>query len=311
MISIIVCTYNRASVLRRMLASFFNQEDLNTVNYEILIIDNNSNDETKSVASEFLFHHESRYIFEPKQGLSAARNRGVLESKGDIIAFLDDDVIVDKHWLKQLNECFIETNADAVGGRAYLIMEKQAPEWLDATFKVFLSEVELGDTRQFRKNGQGLWGLNLSFRRSALNEAGGFDEKLGRIGGQLIGAEETVILERLAVQNKRIVYEPKAIVGHIIAAERMEWDYFLRLAVDSGKTKFLKDWKSGACWQLLRVSNSLYDYVVSIIKMSIVNLVASSDYEKKLAKWWVIAKKSYLTARWQQLKTLTIGYQNN
>jgi glycosyltransferase involved in cell wall biosynthesis len=287
-----------------MLESFFKQEHLNDVKYEILIVDNNSQDETKLVVEGYLRYPECKYIFEPKQGLSVARNRGVHESKGDIIAFLDDDVIVDKFWLKRLEECYQETNADAVGGRAYLIMENDPPEWLGPVFRTILSEVDFGDDRQVSETGYGLWGLNLSFRRSALNEAGGFDEKLGRNGNQLIGAEESVLLERLSIQNKLIVYEPKAIVGHIIGAERLEWDYFLKLAIGNGKTKDLREWKCGVTWQLLRVARSLLDYGILIVKINNTNRSDLSKYEKRLAKWAMESHKSYLIARWKRFLKL-------
>jgi glycosyltransferase involved in cell wall biosynthesis len=310
-ISIIVCTYNRAPVLRRMLDSFFKQEYLSDVDYEIVIVDNNSRDETKLVVAEYLHNQACRYVFEQKQGLSAARNRGVSESKGDIVAFLDDDVIVDKCWLKKLEECYQHTNADVVGGRAYLIMGNEPPDWLGPVFRVFLSEVDFGDDRQFRKTGEGLWGLNLSFRRSALDYAGKFDENLGRVGAQLIGSEETALLEKLSAQNKLIVYEPKAIVGHIIGSDRLKWDYFLKLAVGIGKTNDLIEGKCGIFWQLLRVLRSLLDYGISIGKVINSNFFHSSNYEKRLAKWKKESQKSYLIARWKRLLKLINEFRNS
>ncbi|UOA10202.1 glycosyltransferase [Methylobacter sp. S3L5C] len=308
MISVIVCTYNRAPVLQRMLESFFKQEYLDYIDYEILIVDNNSQDETKSIVEEYLQKRECRYVFESKQGLSLARNRGVFDTTGEIVAFLDDDVIVDKYWLKSLNECYQETNADVVGGRAYLIMENDPPEWLGPYFKILLSEVDFGDNRQLLDTGIGLWGLNLSFRRSALSDAGGFDAKLGRVGTQLICAEESVVIERLAIQKKLIFYEPKAIVGHIIGAERLEWDYFLKLAVGQGKTKDLIEPQRGICWQLLRVARSLLDYGTSIMQEINTNKSNSNSYEKKLAKWQAESKKYYLIARWKHLFKLQIAF---
>jgi len=106
MISVIVCTYNRASYLQKTLTSFFEQTCLGAVDHELLVIDNNSSDDTPQVVEEFKARPGARYIFERRQGLCCARNRGVAESRGEIVAFLDDDVIVDKNWLASLRKCF-------------------------------------------------------------------------------------------------------------------------------------------------------------------------------------------------------------
>src|SRR5574341_2283004 len=129
MISVIVCTYNRSRILKRMLKSFFLQDCRDAINYELIVVDNNSTDDTRTVVSEFMHSPTVRYVFEGKQGLSVARNRGVAESNGEFVSFLDDDVIVDKTWLKKLQICCDETKADVVGGRIYLILNGEPPIW--------------------------------------------------------------------------------------------------------------------------------------------------------------------------------------
>ncbi len=284
-----------------MLESFFGQRFLEDIDYELIIVDNNSQDETRSLVAKYSSNGKCRYIFEEKQGLSLARNRAVKESKGDILAFLDDDVIVDRNWLKKLKECYEETNADVVGGRAYLKFEKEPPDWLGQQFRTFLSLVDFGDDRQFFSGGDGLWGVNLSFRKSVLEAVGGFDENLGRRGSELIAGEDTVLLKKIASLKKKIVYEPSAIVRHLIGPERLEWDYFLRHSIGMGKTNALVETRCRAAWQLLRVGRTLLNYLGSNLELIRVVLFNSGEYEKKLAKWISKKEKSYLIARWKRL----------
>ena len=93
MISVVICTYNRAAYLEQTLATFFRQEHLDRVPHELIVVDNNSSDNTPEVVQAFSSHRALHYHFESKQGLSRARNRGVTESRGEIIAYLDDDVL--------------------------------------------------------------------------------------------------------------------------------------------------------------------------------------------------------------------------
>jgi glycosyltransferase involved in cell wall biosynthesis len=86
--------------------------------WECILVDNNSDDSTRSVFEEVEKHYESkiRYVFEEKRGLSHARNRGIKEARGEIIAFTDDDVIVDKYWIQNIGKAFKEYDVACVGG---------------------------------------------------------------------------------------------------------------------------------------------------------------------------------------------------
>ena len=235
-LSVVICTYNRSAMLVRTLKSFFEQKELENAPFELIVVDNNSTDDTRRVVEGFGPRPSLRYTFEPRQGLSAARNRGIQESRGRFVAFLDDDVIVDAHWLTNLRRAFAETNAAVVGGRSYLAFDTPPPDWLGPEFRTLLSEADLGSARIDVPDGKGLFGLNLSFEKSALVGAGGFDEQLGRTGTALLGGEETAVMRRIAAAGGRIVYAPGVVVGHIIDGPRLRWDYFERLAVGMGRS---------------------------------------------------------------------------
>jgi glycosyltransferase involved in cell wall biosynthesis len=233
-ISVIVCTYNRAHTLRRMLERFFSQQDLNRLDHEIIIVDNNSTDDTPQVAKEFSNRSGLCYVLEGRQGLSFARNRGIAEAAGDFVSFLDDDVLVDPRWLVNLQKCLDETHADAVGGRVELNFQAPPPPWLGPLFRMHLAELDLAPTRMVGLDRFGYSGCNVTFRKQALQNVGGFDETLGRTGTQLRCYEETVVLYRIQSKEGKLVYDPAVRVEHLVGPERMTWPYFKRLSLSQG-----------------------------------------------------------------------------
>jgi glycosyltransferase involved in cell wall biosynthesis len=292
MISVIVCTYNRAPVLRRMLASFYAQEDLD-VPHELILVNNNATDETAAVAAEFADKAGFRYLVETEQGLSAARNCGIRAAQGDIIACLDDDVLVSAAWLRRLAACYRETNADVVGGRSALVIEAPPPPWFGPDFRRYLSEVDLGRKRCDAGDGRRLFGLNVSFRREVLERCGGFDPQLGRTGGQLFCGEERAVIARVHAEGGKIVYDPDAWVGHIIGPDRLRFEYFLRLCAGTAATYAREDAAAGPLERRKRLIATLLKYAV---------------YAALLPPAWLLGRDRYpyraLRCRFERMRVL-------
>src|SRR5579863_10079992 len=102
-ISVILCTYNRCDDLTQALAGLAASRMPQSVDWEVLVVDNNSKDRTRSVVEEFSsVYPRFRYLFEGQQGLSNARNAGIAAARGRVLAFTDDDVIIDPGWLLNL-----------------------------------------------------------------------------------------------------------------------------------------------------------------------------------------------------------------
>ncbi len=304
MISVVVCTFNRCRTLDRMLHSYFDQEGLDSIDHELIVVDNNSDDDTRPTALKYSGAPWFRYVHEPRQGLSAARNRGIEESHGDILAFLDDDVLVSPHWLQHLVQCYRETSATVVGGRANLLLEDERPSWFGPIFQSLLSEVDFGPQRREIPTGVGLWGVNLSFKKAALEGVGGFDERLGRRGAQLLGGEEMAVLERLASQPARIVYEPAACVLHIIGKERLTWEYFVRLAHANGATKQAHETDRGCLWQVFRVLRSLIRVSGQVGLLAIGFILRRDHYTVRSMRWNAVFETTYFALRCKRLVDL-------
>lgn len=232
LISVIVCTYSRCESLKDTLESLLTQESDDSFNYEIIVVDNNSNDKTRDVVESYIqkLPNRVRYVFESAQGLSSARNKGVKEAKGEILAFTDDDVIVSPSWLKNIVETFEQYCADCVFGRIKpLCDESVLPVWLrrDRRLWVALSLLDYGDNRRIITNrNESMNGANFALKKEVFTVIKGFRTDLGVNGNKHYIGEETDIFARLLKQGRKIVYAPDATVIHKIPIERRSKKYF-------------------------------------------------------------------------------------
>ncbi len=235
-ITVAIQTYNRSATLAETLRSLRDLRCPEATEYEILVVDNNSNDGTPQVIQEYrrIIAPRLRSVLEPQQGLSHARNRALREAKGQIVSFLDDDVIVDPDWLSAVAAAFEEHSATVVGGRSYLIFRSERPAWLPEPYEFYLSRLDYGD-QVIVGTDHDLYGLNFSVRKDMALQVGGFNPALGRCGSvSLHSGEESDLLRKIRACGGVVVYEPRAIVGHIVLQERLTKKWFLRRAFAAG-----------------------------------------------------------------------------
>jgi glycosyltransferase involved in cell wall biosynthesis len=220
-VSVVVPTCNRPDRLTRCLRSIL---ACTYRPFEVIVVDNGSiGSETRDVVSR-LQVERVRYVREERPGRSWARNRGLAEARGDIVAYADDDVVVDRYWLDAIVDAF--SAADRVGCVTGLIMpfelETQAQLWLDQyggfdkgyTRRVF-------DLRENRPSsplypytaGTFGSGASMAFHANVLRGLGGFDVALGS-GSPGCGGEELLAFFQVIDRGHTLVYEPAAIVRH-------------------------------------------------------------------------------------------------
>lgn len=154
--SVIVCTYNRAGNLRRCLGALAKQQGVESLRWDVVVVDNNSTDGTRAevecLARELPI--AVRYAHEGQQGLNYARNTGIRQSTGTCFSYVDDDIEVSPSWLAALHRSFIAHDADAVGGRIHLDPGVTLPKWIrDDETKGFLGFQDFGD-EPFRMDGR-------------------------------------------------------------------------------------------------------------------------------------------------------------
>jgi glycosyltransferase involved in cell wall biosynthesis len=228
-IAAIICTHNRDRYLGAAIDSLFNQE---CDDYEILIVDNGCTDRTKEVVEARLSHPKLKYVYEPVLGLSVARNTGARATTAPIIAYLDDDAEASRQWLSVLLEAYNKNETLAIaGGKVTLIWPDgiAPPAWMSVDMAGGLGAYDLGD-KIIYINRPTLTprGLNYSLRRSFLEQVGGFDPNLGRIGKQLLSNEELYMTELALGRGWQVAYLPDALVAHNVAPERLKVDWFLQ-----------------------------------------------------------------------------------
>lgn len=240
LISIIVCTYNRDRFLPECLASIASQT-VDRMMFELIIIDNNSNDTTAAISEDFITQNpdlNARYIIESKQGLSNARNRGVIESEAKYLAFVDDDAILDADYLKNLIQFIsIRPEVTGIGGKIIAkYVDGDEPQWMNPYSRgLFLSEVDYGDEiielDGFKKYP---FGCNMVIHKRFFETGWRFDSTLGVIGKDGGRCEEKVLFRDIARQKHQIYYIPDAFVHHQIDVQRMTGIYIRKLATGLG-----------------------------------------------------------------------------
>lgn len=237
-ISIIVCTYNRSKSLNRTLNSIREMDIPVELEWELIVIDNNSNDNTREVVKEYQkkSQFQIRYLKEQQQGLSFARNRGIQEGKGKILAFTDDDVLVDRNWLKNIQKTFEKYNAACMGGKILPVWEKPKPDWLTTDLYGNLALLDYGESIIYLDKPK-IWGANIVIKKSMFKKYGGFNTILGRTPCKLFGFEETEFLETLIKNNEKVLYTPDILVHHYIPKSRIAKKYFRKWWFDNGELK--------------------------------------------------------------------------
>ena len=233
-LSIAVCTYNRADVLPKCLESLADQTADSEL-FEVLIIDNNSTDDTKKIALDFCGKHSNfKYIFEEKQGLSHARNRAIEEAKGGYLAYIDDDAIADKEWIKSILDCFAKTNADVVGGPVFhFVKAEKEPLFYN---KNAFSFNPGNERKRMTPPGFdfGFPGGNSCFKRSLFDELGPYLTDLGMIGGKQRMGEDSEMGYRLLKAGKIFYYEPKMKIDHQLRLKNVTLKGILKRSYDTG-----------------------------------------------------------------------------
>ncbi|MBI2472848.1 MAG: glycosyltransferase [Planctomycetes bacterium] len=309
LISIIIPTFNRSEKLKLVLEAL-NKQNLPFHNFEVIVIDNNSKDDTKEVVEFSIRKYKNldiKYICEKQQGLNFARNCGVQQAQSDIVAFLDDDAIPQTGWLQTLLHAYKDTTVGCVGGRIIPSFPEDArlPHWLSAIFNGYFSGFDPGGSqiRELSEDDGFPYGANISFKKEAVLSAGLFKPKLDRCGKNLIAGGETEMCIRMYRKGWKILYNPDAIVHHLVSPNRLKKEYFSEHVKGEGVTTALIDY-------YLNNNNvtyyHLFCYLSNLLKYAKKLLRFYNKEDKRFYYYLRIKANAYAVISWFKVKYMGI-----
>jgi glycosyltransferase involved in cell wall biosynthesis len=238
---VVITTYNRAKLLADTLLSLADQQVSPAVRWEVIVVDNNSRDETEDVVRRCseTTSLRIRHVFEPRQGQSFARNRGIEAAEGAVILFTDDDIIPNPDWVSAMLRAIDADDCEGAGGKVLPLWEGEVPSWLSGRSDL-LSWLALVDSDEACMldyplvASRRIVGASMGFRRSVFQEFGRFPTNLGHRGRRMYGGEEVELINRILLKGRRIRYDPSIVVRHRIGPDRLTRFFFLRRHFDHG-----------------------------------------------------------------------------
>ncbi len=245
-VTVIVATHNRAPQLCRTLEALIAQQTPEGLGWEVLVVDNRCSDGTLEVFRTMAMQAPGhlRYVFEPRVGKSRALNTGIAVARGAIIALTDDDVSPAVDWVATAAAVLDKRGVDGAGGRILPSWEVEPPSWLLGSRQLldYLAIMDF-DQPALLPTPPGrqpqVWGANMVFRREALVALGGFDPRLGPVGGRRFCAEDCDIVRRMIAAGRSVAYDPALTVFHRVPRARLKRAYFRRIMWDMGEGQAL------------------------------------------------------------------------
>lgn len=288
-ISVVLCTYNRSQSLAKALDSIAASAVPAQVDWEVLVVDNNSPDQTRDVIENFCRRYPGRfrYIFEPRQGKSYALNTAISEAHGDVLAFVDDDVTVEPTWLWNLTAGLCRGEWVGAGGRILPAWNCPPPSWFPRKGWFGMAPLVMFDMGpKPTPLTDPPFGTNMAFHRTMFDKYGLFRTDLGPRPDSEIRNEDTEFGSRLLAAGELIRYEPSALVHHAVPEKRLTRQYFLKWWFDRGRgdvrgAGVAKEEK----WLVAGIPLSLFRRIFMGTIRWMITLDPSQRFTYKLAVW--------------------------
>lgn len=238
-VTVAIPTYNRAEFLRQTLAGIAAQH-FPREHFEVLVIDNNSKDNTRDVVAEFAHTQPApRYIHESKQGLDYARNRAITEARGEIIVYGDDDILVQPDWLAQIAVPLLADagtrRIGAVGGEVIPVFPHGLPDWVREWHSPLAFRPDTGPLEARHCP----MGANLAFPKWVFEQLGPFHTALDRAAGNYFSGGDSEMIRRVRAAGYEVWFSAAAAVKHQMPANRTTFRYATRHAFDSARSRVI------------------------------------------------------------------------
>lgn len=274
-LSVGLCVYNKEKEVPRALESLAAQsieKDL----FEIIIVDNNSTDNTALVVKEFVNAHpelDIKFVKEMNQGVSHARNRAFAEAKGDYIVYFDDDEVAQKDWLQNFYDSILKhPTAVILAGKVTVKYDdedfaKLADDYIDNWF----ANYEYGDEEivltnellEAKKIDYPIAG-NMAVKIDYIKKVNGFDIDLGRSENLMLGGEETKLTKDAVDSGELVIYTPQSSVNHMVIKSRCSMDFLKMKHFQQGMTFIRIYYKNVSLFKRFKIS--VYNMILVFLR---------------------------------------------
>lgn len=267
-VSVVIGTYNRGHMLGAALESLMTQE-ANGVRYEVIVVDNNSTDNTREVIHSFAGRNIAvRYIFEGRQGISHARNAGISRSHSPLVAFTDDDIRVAADWITTIKRSFdAHPEVGFIGGKVLPVWTETPPAWLTRDHWMPLGLQDHGDSQFYLDQNKviGVISANLAVRRELFDRVGMFTPQVHRVKSGIGTMEDHEFIIRLWQAGVIGLYLPRLLVHAPVERERTRKKYHRRWHKGHGRSYAIlrEERMEKASWYLFGVPAHLYRQAMS------------------------------------------------
>jgi glucosyl-dolichyl phosphate glucuronosyltransferase len=298
-LTVAICTYNRAELLRQTLAGIA-QQTFPADQFEVLVIDNNSRDHTAQVVAEFAAARPApRHVVETQQGLDHARNRAIAEARGEIVVFGDDDISMEPDWLAQLAAPFAADptgRIGAVGGEVIPVFPDGLPAWVAEWHSPLAFRSDAGPLASH----QNPMGANLALPKRVFAQLGLFRTELDRSGPALFSGGDEEMIRRVRAAGLEVWFAPAAAVQHQMPASRTTFRYAARHAFDSARSRVVDRIGQGHAtgYRATRFAGNLVKALgFSVLALLYALGVQTGEAKKALVRAWRSCGYLYQIAR--------------
>jgi glycosyltransferase involved in cell wall biosynthesis len=238
-VTVVLPTFRRPDALAKAMRSLASQQDPG-VEWELIVVDNDEAPGVEAAVHALASHIPAPVMVlrESRRGAAYARNAGIDAAKGDVVAFIDDDVVAAPQWLARLVAPVLDGRAEASGGRVVLDTSVTVPAWLGQDWLGYLSQYDRGTDQRVLDDDYVL-SANAAFLTDRLRALSGFDVVLGPRAGSPMVNDDLDLCRRLVAAGGRIIYVPDAVVVHELPAGRLTARYLLRRAYAQGRSDWL------------------------------------------------------------------------
>ncbi|MFM2476541.1 glycosyltransferase family 2 protein [Celerinatantimonas sp. MCCC 1A17872] len=255
LLTIVICTYNRSRYLENCLLSLAEQS-VDTINFEVLVVDNNSSDETLRVANKYKnFFKNYKVVTEHQNGLSYARNRGAKEASGDWVAYIDDDGFVNSDFVFLANMTISEYDFDMFGGVVIDVFERKKPNWLNFPLYPRLGESSVEGIIKLEKNT--IFGCIMCIRKSLVLSYK-FDNSLGMKGNKIGFSEESEFQNRIRNDGYVVGQNPILVLNHTVMPSKYKIFWHIKSQFYLGQNYWIKEH---------RIPNIIFDILFGPFKI--------------------------------------------